>query len=83
MSGQTQAAKPFNLRLPAWASEFVNLRAHESGVTKTQVVVDALSCLRAAEVQALMREGYEEMREADRLMAEEDMAVGSEGLPEW
>jgi hypothetical protein len=83
MSGQAQAARPFNLRLPVWASEFVDLRAHESGVTKTQVVLDAISCLRAAQVQALMREGYEEMREADRLMAEEDMAIGSECLPEW
>jgi hypothetical protein len=83
MAGHAQAAKPFNVRLPMWASVFVDRRASDTGATKTQVMVDAISCLRAEHVQALMREGYEEMRKANRQMAEEDMAAGNESLPEW
>jgi hypothetical protein len=30
-----------------------------------------------------MREGYEEMRAINREMANEDLAAGSESLPEW
>lgn len=62
MAGHAQAARPFNVRLPIWASDFVERRSQETGVSKTQVMVDALSCLRAGQVQALMRVGYEEMR---------------------
>jgi hypothetical protein len=83
MAGHAQAARPFNVRLPDWAFDFLDRRSAETGVTKTQVVIDAISCLRAEHVQALMRQGYEEMREIDRQMAEEDMAAGSECLPEW
>jgi hypothetical protein len=78
-----QAAKLFNVRLPGWASDFVDQRSVETGTSKTQVMVDAISCLRAEHVQSLMREGYEEMREISCQMAEEDMAAGCESLPEW
>jgi hypothetical protein len=83
MAGHAHAAKPFNVRLPMWAIDFVERRSTETGETKTQVVVDAIACLRAAHVQSLMREGYEEMRSYGRQLAEEDMAVGCESLPEW
>ena len=83
MAGHTQAAKPFNVRLPIWASDFVDRRSRETGASKTQVMVDALSCLQAQQVQALMREGYEEMRTINREMANEDLAADSECLPEW
>ncbi len=83
MAGHAQTAKPFNVRLPMWAVDFVERRSNETGETKTQVVVDAIACLRAAHVQALMSEGYEEMRKANSQMAEEDMAAGCESLPEW
>jgi len=46
-------------------------------------MIDALFCLQAQHVQALMREGYEEMRAINREMANEDLAAGSESLPEW
>jgi hypothetical protein len=83
MVGHAQAAKPFNVRLPKWAIDFVEHRSTETGETKTQVVVDAIACLRAAHVQSLMREGYEEMRWHGRQLAEDDMAAGCESLPEW
>jgi hypothetical protein len=83
MAGHAQTARPFNVRLPVWASDFLDHRSVETGTSKTQVMVDAISCLRATHVQALMREGYEEMREINRQMADDDMAAGSECLPEW
>jgi hypothetical protein len=58
-------------------------RSAELGTTKTQLMVDAASCLRAAQIQALMAEGYVEMNEFDAALVEEGVAAGSECLPEW
>jgi hypothetical protein len=74
--------KPFNVRLPLWAIRYIDERAAEQGVTKTHVVLEALSSLRAQELQALMRQGYEEMREADRQMAHDTRSISLGGLPE-
>jgi len=71
MGEQPQGSKPFNVRLPVWAVEYIDRRSEELGTTKTQVVVEALSRLRALDLQDLMRAGYEEMRETNRRMAEE------------
>ena len=74
--------KPFNVRLPLWAVDYIDTRSEERGVTKTQVVLDALSSLRAREVQDLMRAGYEEMREINRQMAQDALSASRGGLPE-
>ena len=71
------------VRLSAWAGEYVETRSAETGTTKTEMVVEAISCVRAEHVQALMREGYEEMRDLGREMAEEDLAASGECVPEW
>ena len=83
MAMKAQTAKPFNLRLPAWAVEFVEAEASETRTTKTQVVIDAIACLRAERIRALMREGYEEMREVGQQLAEADLVAGNESMPEW
>ncbi|MFH0916523.1 MAG: hypothetical protein V1912_08770 [bacterium] len=80
MAEHIQSAKPFNIRLPAWAIEYIDRRSEERGTTKTQVVVEALSRLRANDVQSLMRLGYQEMRGDNRRMAEEGMAASTESL---
>lgn len=80
MTEKTPNTKPFNVRLPAWAIEYIDRRALERGVTKTQVVVDALAGLRAREMQELMRRGYQEMSVINRRMAE-DFLQGSPGGP--
>jgi hypothetical protein len=80
MVDHIQATKPFNIRLPAWAVEYIDRRSQELRTTKTQVVVEALARLRASDVEGLMRVGYQEMRDADRRMAEEGLAASSEGL---
>lgn len=81
MAEHIQTAKPFNIRLPAWAIEYIDRRSEERGTTKTQVVVEALSYLRAKDVHSLMRVGYQEMRETNRHMAEEGTAASTERLP--
>jgi hypothetical protein len=64
---------PFNVRLPDWALQYMNERAVASGTTKTDVLLEALLALKVQDREALMRRGYEEMREIDRIMAEESL----------
>ena len=79
MAEHVQSTKPFNIRLPAWAIEFIDRRSEEQDSTKTQVVLEALSRLRAEDLEELMRAGYEEMREIDRRLAE-DAAEAARGV---
>ena len=65
------STKPFNVRLPEWAVQFIDDRAVASGTTKTDVLLEALRSLKVQDRDALMRKGYEEMREIDKLLAEE------------
>jgi hypothetical protein len=67
------STKPFNVRLPEWALEYIEQRAGSTGSTKTDVVLEALRTLRAQDLAALMRKGYGEMREIDRRLAEESL----------
>jgi len=67
------STKPFNVRLPDWAVQYINERAVSSGTTKTDVLLEALQSLKVQDREALMREGYEEMREIDRILAEESL----------
>jgi hypothetical protein len=64
---------PFNVRLPDWALQYINDRAVASGTTKTDVLLEALQALKVQDREALMRTGYAEMRDIDRLMAEESL----------
>jgi len=67
------STKPFNVRLPGWAVQYISERAAVSGTTKTEVLLEALRSLKVQDREALMRKGYEEMREIDRLIAEESL----------
>lgn len=58
MARGTQS-KQTQFRLPPWALEFIERAATQRRTTKTQVVLDALACLREHELEALMAEGYE------------------------
>jgi hypothetical protein len=67
------STKPFNVRLPDWAIQYITERAVSSGTTKTDVLLEALRSLKVQDREALMRKGYEEMREIDHLLAEESL----------
>jgi hypothetical protein len=64
---------PFNVRLPDWALGYINERAVATGTTKTDVLLEALQALKVQDREALMRKGYAEMREIDKLIAEESL----------
>lgn len=67
----SMSTTPFNVRLPDWALEYINERAAATGTTKTDVLLEALQALKVQDREALMRKGYAEMREIDKLIAEE------------
>ncbi|MHB9004198.1 MAG: hypothetical protein ACYC6C_09050 [Coriobacteriia bacterium] len=83
MSTAAFETKPVQFRLPAWAREFVSEQSREAGTTKTEVIVEAIECLREKKLAALMADGYRELSELNSLMAEESVALASETLPEW
>ncbi len=52
--------KPAQFRLPAWAHEFLAQESAQIGVTKTDVVLEALSALKDVRLQQSLAAGYEE-----------------------
>lgn len=83
MSSAAVGTKPVQFRLPAWARDFLDEQSRQVGSTKTEVVVEALECLREKELAALMAEGYQELAEINTQMAEENVGIAGETLPEW
>lgn len=75
--------KPVQFRLPTWAQEFLEEQSRLAGSTKTDVVIEALQCLREKEIAALMAEGYRELADLNTELAEESARIASETLPEW
>ena len=60
--------KQTQFRLPPWALVFIEGAAAQRQTTKTQVVLDALACLREHELNDLMAEGYEALPPEDELI---------------
>lgn len=56
-------SKPAQFRLPPWAHEFLAQEASITGGSKTDVVLEALACLKRQRFDELMRQGYVEMAE--------------------
>lgn len=83
MPAEAVGTKPVQFRLPAWAREFLDARSRQSGTTKTEVVVEALECLREKELAALMAEGYRELADFNSELAEESVKIACETPPEW
>lgn len=83
MSAAAVGTKPVQFRLPAWARDFLDEHSRQAGSTKTEVIVEALECLREKEMAALMAEGYREMADLNSEFAEESIGIASETLPEW
>jgi hypothetical protein len=83
MSDYPARTRPAQFRLPAWAHEYVEERSANYGVTKTEVVLEALSLLRDTETGELMAEGYREIGTLNVELAERGAAIAAESLPEW
>ena len=69
-------------RLPPWALDFIEAAAAERQTTKTQVVLDALDCLREHELNDLMAEGYEALPPDEELIDAPDARTHEEH-PAW
>jgi hypothetical protein len=83
MSPRSTGTTPSQFRLPAPAREFIEQRAAERGVTKTEVVLEALACLREREIEERMAEGYRFRAQEHRALAEEGLLAAEEAWPEW
>jgi hypothetical protein len=76
-------SKPATFRLPQWALDFLDRTAAERHESKTQIVVEAVALMRDRELAMLMEEGYREMADEARVLAESSLSVAAETLPEW
>lgn len=79
----SSGTRPAQFRLPEWAYTFVEERASASGSTKTEVVLEALECLRQREIEELMAEGYAARASESRKLAEVGLRAAEESWPEW
>lgn len=75
--------RPVNFRLPQWVIDFLETCAAERSVSKTQVLIEAVTCLRDREIAALMEEGYREMAEESLALSEAALPAAIETLPDW
>ena len=76
-------SKPATFRLPQWALDFLEGEAEQRQQSKTQIVLEAVTLLRDQELALLMEEGYREMADEARTMAEASLPAAAETLPEW
>jgi hypothetical protein len=76
-------SRPAQFRLPQWVHDYLEERSAAKEETKTQVVIEAIECLRQRELEALMAEGYREQAASSRELAEEMLPAGAETLHSW
>ncbi len=81
MGGQA-LKKPVQVRLPLSAREFLVQEARDRGQTQSEVVTDALDCLREQKLQALMEEGYRELGGSQRAVIEAGLTAALPLIPE-
>ena len=74
--------RPMNFRLPEWVIDYLEIRAAERSETKTQVIIEAVACLRDHETATRMAEGYREMAKESLALAEGALPAATETLPE-
>lgn len=78
-----QTTRQAQFRLPLWVNEYLERRALQNGRTKTDVVVEAVTCLRDREQAEAMERGYREQAALNAEIAESAMAAATEVLDEW
>ena len=83
MPASNRTTTPAQFRLPPWAAEFIAQRAASRATTKTDVVLEALECLRTRETEQLMAEGYLARADEDLQLAEDGLLAAEETLPSW
>lgn len=81
--GRGTPSKQTQFRLPPWALEFIEQAARRRQSTKTQVILDALACLREHELEELMAEGYDTLPVNDELLDGADVLDDRGARPAW
>ncbi len=76
------ASTPVNFRLPDWVVSFLATRAEALHTTKTQVLIEAVACLRDRDLQTLMAEGYRDRGDELLELSESALPAAAETLPE-
>lgn len=74
--------RALQVRLPLDADEFLTTLARERGESKTQVVVEALACLREQLVERSMEAGYRELAGADDDLVRAALDAALETIPD-
>lgn len=78
-----ETTRQAQFRLPLWVNEYLEQRAMQSGRTKTDVVVEAVACLRDREQAEAMERGYREQAALNAELAEAAVTAAPEVLDEW
>jgi hypothetical protein len=74
--------KPVQVRLEPAAREFLVQTAEERGQTQSEVVTEALNCLREQQVEALMEEGYRTLGESQQAISEAGLTAALPIIPQ-
>ena len=77
------ARQQITVRLSKSLVEFLDRKALDENTSRTDVLIDAISCLKAQDRETLMAEGCRDRADLDLRIAEESLAAGAESLPEW
>lgn len=74
--------RPVQVRLPEPVDDFLTKLAHERGESKTQIVQEALECLRRQLLERRMEAGYRELDGEQQQIAEAGLAASLPTIPD-
>ena len=74
--------RPVHVRLPVPIDDYLTELADEHGESKTQIVVEALECLRQELLERRMEAGYRELAEEGFRLVAAGLAAGLPVIPD-
>ena len=74
--------RPVQVRLPLSVDEFLTRLSLELGQSKTQIVVDALECLKQQRLDQSMAAGYRELADEQSQLVEAGLAASLTAIPD-
>lgn len=75
--------RQMTVKLPEPLVAFIGDKAAEAHISRTEVLINAISCLRERDTEALMAEGSRERAELNCRLADENLRAASDTWPEW
>jgi predicted DNA-binding protein len=74
--------RPVQVRLPESVHDFLTALAHERGESKTQIVQEALECLRQQLLERRMEAGYRDLAGEQQQIVEAGLAASLSTIPD-